>query len=168
MSKRPIIQPSLTDEQELLRMWDAQADEQLIRGRKFHLRPLTGHARVLLTKILTSSKGKEEAVTCKCLAAARLNGYFRIKLFYWLVWRWYYYIRQYNEDELEDAIALIKKKVPADSYFKNTISLTEIRATMMQMNREEVYRTLREHLSDKAGKSAKNNLGSPGLSQSSE
>lgn len=165
MSKRPVTQPSLPDEQELLRIWEAEKDVVTIRGRKFNLAMLNGHARIRLTKILMSRNGKEEAVTCKCLAAARLNGYFRIKLFYWLVWRWYYYIRQYNEDELEDAIALIKKKVPAQSYFGNIISLTEIRATMMQMNREEVYRTLRERLSDSPGSSAKNSPGSPAPSR---
>ena len=159
MSKRPVAQPTLTDERELLRVMAAESDSVTIRGKEFRLRPLTGHARIKLTAILTSKKGKEEAVTCKCLAAARLNSYFRIKFLYRLLWRWYYYIRQYNEDELEEAISLIKKKVPADSYFRNTISLTEIRATMMQMNREEVHRTLREHLSGNPGSSAKNNPG---------
>lgn len=164
MPQRPVSQPDLSDEQDLLRVWSAGSEEVSVRGKVFRLRPLNGHARIRLTAILTSKSGKEEAVSCKCLAAARLNGYFKIRFLYWFLWRWYYYVRQYNEDELEDAISLIKKKVPADSYFRNTISLTEIRATVMQMNREEVYRTLQEHLSAKAGNSARNSPGSPGPS----
>lgn len=131
----------------------------IIRDKQIGLRDLCGWARHKITKILLKEGGDEFAIGCKCLAAARLNGYFSIKLKWWLLWRWYYYIRQYTDSELVEAIALIKKKVASGSYLLNTTLMIGMRETMMQMNREEVAASLLERSGDKAGKSVKNGLG---------
>ena len=130
-----------------------------IRNKRIGLRDLCGWARHKLTKILLKEGGDEFAVGCKCLAAARLNGYFCIKFKWWFLWRWYYFIRKYTDSELVEAIALIKKKVASGSYLLNTTLLIGMRETMMQMNREEVAASLLERSGDKAGKSARSDLG---------
>lgn len=130
-----------------------------IRSKQIGLRDLCGWARHKITKILLKEGGDEFAVGCKCLAAARLNGYFSIKLKWWFLWRWYYFIRKYTDSELVEAIALIKKKVASGSYLLNTTLLIGMRETMMQMSRAEVAASLLEHSGDKAGKSAKSGLG---------
>lgn len=130
-----------------------------IRGRRMGLRDLCGWARHKITKVLTREGGDEFSVGCKCLAAARLNGYFSIKLLWWALWRWYYFVRRYTDSDLTDAICLIKKKVASGSYFFNTTLLIGMRETIMSMSREEVAASLRERSTDKAGKSAKNDRG---------
>lgn len=130
-----------------------------VRNRRMGLRDLCGWARHKISKILLREGGDEFAVGCKCLAAARLNGYFSIKFLWWILWRWYYFVRRYTDSELTDAICLIKKKVASGSYFFNTTLLIGMRETMMSMSREEVAASLRERPTDKAGKSAKNDRG---------
>ena len=105
--------------------------------------------------------GDELTLNCKCVAAARLNGYFKIKFFWWILWRWYAYIRAYTDLELTEAVNLIKKKVEIALaiYSVNTTLLIGMRETIMKMNRQEAKAILQELSTDKAGKSAKNDRG---------
>lgn len=160
MAKRPLGQPSLEDERQLLGVIDNEPTTIPLGRRSVTLRMLTGHAQHKITQILLS-EGREDMVSCKCVAAARLNGYFKIKLLWWLVWRWYFYIRQYSEADLAPAVAEIKKKVPLTDYLANTTYLIAIRETLMQMNREEVSRSLRELSGGNGGNSARSGSGSP-------
>ena len=91
--------------------------------------------------------GYENKVVCKCAALMRLNGYWGIKLLYWWLWRWYYYVKQYNESELGEFIAECKKKVPVMDYLMCTTLLTAMMDTKKQMNRAEVNRIQVEQLS---------------------
>lgn len=154
----PPSQPSAQDEKKLFGLTENIREYATIRNRKIGLSDLCGWARHKITKILLH-EGDEFAVGCKCLAAARLNGYFSIKLAWWALWRWYYFVRKYTDSELTDAIVLVKKKVAPESYWLNTTLLIGMRETMMQMNREEVLASHRAHSTDKAGKSAKTDLG---------
>lgn len=156
---RPISQPTKEDEQLLEDIVDNASEFAMIRNRKFKFRDLNGHARHKWTKVVLSDNEAEETISCKCVAIARLNGYFKIKLLYWLVWRWYYYIRQYNEPELSEALALIKKKVPVVSWYINTTLLTAMKETMMQMTRAELGVIQAELTGGKNGNSAKTSLG---------
>lgn len=158
--KKYIVPPSLEDERELLSVIDNADSEVLIRNKSFRFKALSGFAQHKISQIITS-EGQSSKDSCKCVAAAWLNGFFSLNLFYWFVWRWFYYIRQYNEIELQDAIALIKKKIPYQEYLINTILLIGMRNTMMTMNKSEVFLTLQERSGDKDGKSAKIDNGLP-------
>lgn len=151
--------PTIEDEHLLTDVVYSDGKEDIfIRNKKFSFGWISGHASNKLNKII-NSQSNESVITCKCVAAARLNGFFKIKLFYWFLWRWYYYIRQYGQEELSDAVAMIKKKVPLTAYLANTTLLIGMRQTIMQMNRQEVYRTLQELSMDKNGNSAKTDRG---------
>lgn len=158
--KRYVNPPSPDDERELLDTLDNGSSPVSIRNRTFRFRPLTGFAQRKLTRILLRKDGVEQSVSCKCLAAARLNGFFSLALWWPLLWRWYYYIRQYTEDELTPAVLLIKKKVPLTAYLTNTTLWIAMRETMMQMNRNEVFLSLRERSGDNDGSSAASGNGS--------
>lgn len=160
MAKRPLSQPTLDDERQLLGVMDNEATEIPLGKGTIKLRMLTGHAQHKITQILLA-EGREDMVSCKCVAAARLNGFFKIKFLWWLLWRWYFYIRQYSEADLAPAVAEIKKKVPLTDYLANTTYLIAIRETMMQMNREEVSRTLQGLSGGKDGNSVRSGSGSP-------
>lgn len=152
-------QPLMSEERALFGAVDNETEYVSVRDRRIGLRDLCGWARHKISKILLQEDGDEFSVGCKCLAAARLNGYFSIKLLWWILWRWYYFVRRYTDSELTDAICMIKKKVASGSYFFNTTLLIGMRETMMSMNREEVAASLRERSGDKAGKSARNDRG---------
>lgn len=118
---------------------------------------------------MLEKSGDELAVGCKCLAAAKLNGYFKIRFFWWLLWRFYSYIMAYTDEEIAEALALIKKKVDVARvvYCVNTTLLIGMRETIMSMNREEAEAFLQELSTDKAGKSAKSDRGSQSPLESS-
>lgn len=160
-------QPLMSEERALFGAVDNETEYIEIRNRRIGLHDLSGWAKHKISKVLLKEGGDEFSVGCKCIAAARLNSYFRIKLTWWFLWRWYYYMCNYTDSELTDAICLIKKKVASGSYFFNTTLLIGMRETMMSMSREEVAASLRERSGDKAGKSAKNAPGSPNHSVSS-
>lgn len=151
-------QPQFSDERTLFGAVENTAESVTIRDKQYTFRDLCGWARHKISEELIKD-GDEFAVGCKCLAAAKLNGYFSIKLFWWILWRWFYFVKRYTDSELSDAICLIKKKVAPGSYFFNTTLLIGMRETMMSMSREEVAASLREHSTAKAGKSAKSDNG---------
>lgn len=159
-------QPLMSEERELLGAVDNETEYVEVRGRRIGLRDMCGWTRHKISKILLKEDTDEFAIGCKCLAAARLNGYFSIKLLWWILWRWYYFVRRYTDSELTDAVCMIKKKVASESYFFNTMLLIGMRETMMSMNREEVAASLRERFTDRAGKSAKSDSGSDNPSES--
>lgn len=96
---------------------------------------------------------RDRKVSAKCMAAAVLNGYFRLRLLWWFVWRWYYYIRQYTDAEMTNLIVEIKKKVDLErtAFLVNTTFLTDIRTTSMTMTRKEASRIRQELLTDGVG-----------------
>lgn len=152
-------QPLMSEERELFGAAENETDYIELRGKKIGLRDLGGFAKRKISKILLKEGGDEFAVGCKCLAAAILNSYFRIKWLWWILWRWYYYMRNYTDSELTDAICVIKKKVASGSYFFNTTLLIGMRETMMSMSREEVAASLQGRSTVNSGKSAKNDHG---------
>ena len=154
-------QPTLEDERALEGVVDNEAEYAVIRGRKVAFRPLNRWGLHKISKVMIEEGGDELAVNCKCVAAARLNGYFKIKFFWWILWRWYAYFRNYTDIELAEAIQLIKKKVEIALavYSLNTTLMIAMRETVMKMNRAEAKAILQELSGDKAGKSARSGLG---------
>lgn len=154
-------QPSIDDERELEGIVDNDKEYVAIRGRRMGFRDLNPWGLHKVSRIMLKEGGDELAIGCKCLAAARLNGYFKIKLLWWALWRWYAYINAYTDIELAEALKLIKKKVDVASvvYCISTTLMIGMKETIMKMNRAEAKATLQELSGDKAGKSAKNDLG---------
>lgn len=163
-------QPTLEDERVLEGIVDNDKEYITIRGRRFGFRDLNGWGLHKISKIMIKEGEDELSVGCKCLAAARLNGYFKIKFLWWVLWRFYYYIRQYRDIEIAEAVTLIKKKAVSALavYSLNTTLLIETRETVMRMNRAEAKATLQELSTASRGKSAKNGNGSQNPSESSE
>lgn len=90
----------------------------------------------------------------KSVAAILLNGhYFRLRLFWWLKWRWLYY---FGKMTMEDYLLLItdaKKKAQQQESYLAMVSLMDMTTTWTMMTRKEAeaYRQelelVREHQS---------------------
>lgn len=154
-------QPTLEAERELESIVDDDIEYANIRDKRVVFRGLNRFGLHKISRIMLQEGGDELTISCKCLAAAKLNGYFKIKFFWWILWRYYAYVKAYTEEELTEAFKLIKKKVDLASimYCINTTFLIEMRETIMQMNRAEARATLQELTGGKAGKSAKKDNG---------
>lgn len=86
----------------------------------------------LLDEVIEDGK-----LTCKAAAIIVLNGYWKLKLKYWFQWRWFYYIRQYDCEQLRPILEEGKKKVPLIQFFQATMCLTEAKGTLMNMTMRE-------------------------------
>lgn len=93
----------------------------------------------ILDEILEDSK-----LACKAAAIILLDGYWKIKFRYWYLWRWFYYVKQYDNIQLSPILETGKKKVPQMQFFKTIMSLTEAKDSLMRMRAKEVEVTLRE------------------------
>ena len=151
-------QPSTEAQNELKSVEENTPDYAMVRGHRFKIKWMLGFTRSEITKVILK-EGNDEKQSCQCAALLVLIGYWAIKLWYWLKWRWFYYIKQYGEEELTELLALGKKKVPLDEYFSNTILLTALKDTSMMMKKTEVATTLQGLNTEQPLKSQKSTLG---------
>lgn len=151
MSKKKISQPTVADELFLNEVMENTPSFVELRGRKRKIEWLCRGTIRKFTSILLK-EGNDDKATCQAVAAILLNGYWSIKFFWWLKWRWFYYIKQYSDVELGPIIAEAKKKIPYRDYLAATILLTAMRDTMMQMTKAEADNILREQPTGKAGR----------------
>ena len=176
MAKKIIKQPTVDEQRMLKAVTSAEESYVLVRGKKWKVEwvrniTLDHISRVMLEKNKSIGAdivgeeaeadaireaydknpmkvgAEENKVACKCAALLSLNGYWGIRFLYWFVWRWYYYIKQYEMREFEEFFEECKKKVPVVNYLMSTISLTEMMDTKKQMNRAEVNRIRAAQLS---------------------
>lgn len=76
-------------------------------------------------------------LACKAAAIIILDGYWKLKFRYWFLWRWFYYVKQYDNIQLMPILETGKKKVPLQQFYFITMSLTEAKDTLMRMRTEE-------------------------------
>ena len=87
---------------------------------------------------------EDTKIASKAAAIIILDGYWKLKFRYWYLWRWFYYIRQYDNSQLQELLDAGKKKVPLTQFLMTTMSLTGVRATLMNMRTEEAEAILQE------------------------
>ena len=97
-------------------------------------------------------------LAAKAVSYGVLNG-MKIVFSQWFYWRWLYYIKGYNYEQLEPIIELIKKKIPLRAYSKATMLVSYMNITIMAMSKEEYEATQQELLLGKEDKSEKNTDG---------
>lgn len=109
MARNKKVEKATIEQEQLLNsVVEDKKDIVEIRGRKFRIGWLRNRARRKLTDIVLNEKD-DSKVSSKCSAALVLNGYFKIKFFYWFLWRWFYYVMQYSDKELLPLVELCKK-----------------------------------------------------------
>ena len=103
---------------------------------------------------------EDSKIACKASVIAILDGYWKLKFRYWFMWRWFYYIRQYDTVQLQPLLEEMKKKIPLTQFLLATMCLTEARATLMNMRTEEAEATLLAHASELQEETEKPDSGS--------
>lgn len=101
---------------------------------------------------LESNILNDDRMSCKIAAAVILNGKWKITFLYWLLWRWFYYIKQYGDEQLEPIVNMGKKKIPQVQYYRVTISAIEMRDTIKTMTKKEVEQFRQELSSAQASR----------------
>ena len=164
-----IREASAEDEKALLAVTGNSADIVYVRGHKYKIKwlhPAIGD----WVSALMSKDGNDSKILSQSAALIVLNGFWRCHMFYWLLWRWFYYIRQYNAMELTPLFEMAQKKTAqqeAPAYLNATILLTALSTTRKQMTKAEAERTLRELRTDKDGSSQRSTESTQAPSSSS-
>ena len=90
-----------------------------------------------------------------------LNSYWKIKLFHWIVWRWYAFIWQLTETQLTEILEVAKKKIPLMSFYKNIILTMDMRTDILKMTTKEAEQYQREIILEQERLSAQSTQSSP-------
>ena len=85
-----------------------------------------------------------------------LNGFWSLKLFYGLLWRWYAFLRQYTQEQLWPIISAGKKKIPLYSYWMNMVLTLDMRNDWMTMTEKEAESYQAELILAEKRRSSKN------------
>lgn len=141
MSDKTIEMPSLEDEQLLNEVMEDSLTEVSIKGtnKKYRIGWLKKGTMRKMTSVALE-KGKDDTLSAKIAALIILNNYWKIKFFYPILWRWFFYVKEYTDEQLSEILATGKKKVPYIPFLTNTILVTGMRDTMMTMTKEEAER----------------------------
>ena len=179
MEKEPKVeQPSVESQRTYASLRDNDATVVSILGtkKKYRIRWLKNGqidrlSRLLIRKGETDNEDgtkdspldaiiEDSKLACKAAAIYILDGYWKLKFRYWYLWRWFYYIRQYDNEQLQGILDEGKKKVPLVQFLMTTTSLTGARVTLMNMRTEEAERTLQELASAQRQETEKPDSGS--------
>ena len=157
-----VEQPSMDVQQLYLSLIsnDPVEVEVLRTNKKYKIRWLKNGQLEKLTRLLLHKKSIDEDKTtgsdvmdailedaklaCKAAAIIILDGYWKLKFRYWFMWRWFYYVRQYDNIQLSKILEVGKKKVPLQQFYGTIMSLTEAKDSLMRMRTEEVEAILQE------------------------
>lgn len=141
MSAKKIEMPSVEDEQLLNDVMEDSVDEVAIKGtnKKYKIGWLKKGTMRKITAVALE-ENKDDMLSAKTSALIILNNYWKIKLFYPILWRWFFYVKEYTDDQLSEILAVGKKKVPYVAFLTNTILVTGMKDTIMTMTKKEAER----------------------------
>lgn len=130
MEKEPKVeQPSLQSQRTYASIRDNDATIVPVLGtkKKYKIRwlkkgQINKLSRLLIRKFGTDEKDgandspldairEDSKLTCKAAAIYILDGYWKLKFRYWFLWRWFYYIRQYDDVQLQAILTEGQKKL---------------------------------------------------------
>lgn len=161
--EQKLSQPSVEAQRLYMSLVNDDAEEVVIprTNKKYKIHWLKNGQLEKLTRLLLHKKSVDEDITtgsevmdailedaklaCKASAIIILNGYWKLKFRYWFLWRWFYYVRQYENMQLAPLLEVGKKKVPLLQFYHTTTLLTGVQDSLMRMRAKEVEATLREH-----------------------
>jgi len=155
--EKVIKEATSEDRKALLSVTENQSDEVTVRGKTFRVRWMHPSTTDWISALMEKD-GNDSKVLAQCAALIVLNGFWRSHLFYWLLWRWFYYVKQYNAEELTPLFDMAQKKTAqaaAPAYLNAMILLTALNTLKKQTTKAEAERTLRELRMGNDGKSPK-------------
>lgn len=88
-----------------------------------------------------------------------LNSFWKIIFFHPIMWRWLYYVKQYDYSQLLPIVAEGKKKMDSDSYYVSMVLAMTMMTTMKNLTKKEAEQYQAELTSAQDRPSEKNTLG---------
>ncbi len=122
--------------------------------KKYRVGTLQNSQLDALAKLLIGKDGQDSSamdevlqdskLACKAAAIYVTRGYFKLKLKYWFLWRWFYYIKQYDNTQLQPILSAGVGSTPYIDFLKTMSLLSNQRTTQMRMTAREAEIIMRE------------------------
>ncbi len=120
-------------------------------NKTYLVRPLKNTQLEDLAKLLIPTKEsaadmviEDAKIASKAAAIYLTPGYWQRKLTYWLRWRWFYYVRQYDCDQLQPILSAGSNSTPYLDFLKMMSILVNQKTTQMRMTRQEAEKVMQE------------------------
>ena len=136
MATKKIEQPSVELQEVLDDILNETPTEYTFRGKKRMLGWLHKGTTRKFTHIELKEKNEWKKRIKQC-AVVQLNNVWKIRFFYWLLWRYYYYIIDLDVWEVLGVLNIAKKKIQSAAFQLTTILATAMADAMMTMTKAE-------------------------------
>ena len=83
---------------------------------------------------------RDSKLACKVAAAIVLRGFFTMRLKWWYLWRWFYYVRQYNVEQLNELLSEGIAALPYEETMNAYSMLSATRETLKHMTFAEAQK----------------------------
>lgn len=139
MATKKIEQPNVELQEVLDDILNENPTEYTFRGKKRKLGWLHKGTTRMFTHIELKEKNEWKKRIKQC-AVVQLNNVWKIRFFYWLLWRYYYYIIDLDVWEVLGVLNVAKKKIQSAAFQLTTILATAMTDAMMTMTKAEAER----------------------------
>lgn len=140
MAEKNIEQPGIELQNVLDDILSETPTEYIFRGKKRKLGWLHKGTTRKFTHIELKEKNEWKKRVKQC-AVVQLNNVWKIRFFYWLLWRYYYYVIDLDVWEVLGVLNVAKKKIQSTAFQLTTILATAMTDAMMTMTKVEAERT---------------------------
>jgi hypothetical protein len=131
-----ITQPDFDLQAKLDELYEATPEEITFRGRKVKIGWLRNYTMRRFSHVMAKEDNIEKR-HAKLVAIVLLNNMWLIVPFYWMLWRWYYYIVDLNVVEVLKVLDAAKKKIQQEPFYLAIILSTGMTDLMMTMTSQE-------------------------------
>ena len=149
MAKEATIEQPQADMQQILSMLMEQEPETVVvAGHKYTITWLKNRTVRKFSHIMLKDKDawRRNVKVCACVLLNRKNGlltWLLLHCWYWIYWRWLYYVKDIDQVEVMGVLDASKKKIQSEPLAIATILATAMMDTMMMMARHEVGQAAR-------------------------
>lgn len=137
MTEDKIEQPDVQLQMVLDSVLAEEPTDVMFRGKRRSIGWLKKGAMRKFSHICTKEKNDSKR-NAKICVVVLLNNFWKIKLFYWIWWRWLYYVCDLDDVEVLRVVDVAKKKIPSTASSLLTILATGMTDLMMTMTKKEV------------------------------
>lgn len=138
-----IEQPGLELQRIISDLMEQEPETIAVCGKKYSITWLKNRTIRKFSHIMVKEQDpwKRNVKVCACVLLNRKWGlltWFLLHCWYWIYWRWLYYVRDIDQVEVMAVLDASKKKIQSEPLALATILATAMTDTMMMMARHEV------------------------------
>lgn len=141
--EKKIEQPNIELQTLISTLMEEEPDTVIVAGHKHTITWLKKRTIRKFSHIMLKEKDpwKRNVKVCACILLNSRNGlavWFLLHFWYWIYWRWLYYVKDIDQVEVMGVLDASKKKIQSNPLAVATILATAMMDTIMTMAQHEV------------------------------